>query len=101
MSVKCSQVHKFPQNLDIYRPNNDEVLKQNNQISRTPKPPRWMIITTHSDRGNLFKVKNYINQKLGQVKRPDITRFGRSSFLVQAKSDGQAAMLLNLKIKEV
>ena len=46
----------------------------------------------------MFKVKKYINQRLGNVKRPNITRFGPSSFLVHAKTEGQAAMLLNLSL---
>ena len=99
MNVNCKIVEEFPQDLDLYRPpTQTEDLEQCTKIERTPRPPRWLIITTRSERGNLFKVKNFLSQKIGQMKRPDITRFGRTSFLVNAKSDGQAVMLLNLRL---
>ena len=65
---------------------------------RSLDPPRWLILSTH-DRGNMFKVKKFINQKIGLVNKPNITRFGKISFLINAKSDGQALMLLNLKLE--
>ena len=99
MNANCSIVDEIPRYLDLYRPPIlTEDPEQNAKIERSPHPPRWLILTTRSERGNLFKVKNFINQKIGQLKRPDITRFGRNSFLVNAKSDGQAAMLLNLRL---
>ena len=99
MNVNCKIVEEFPPGLDLYRPPiQTEDHEQYTRIERSPHPPRWLIITTRSERGNLFKVKNFINLKIGQMKRPDITRFGRTSFLVNAKSDGQAVMLLNLNL---
>ena len=99
MNVNCSIVEETPRNLDVYRPpNQTEEYEENYEIQRTPHPPRWLIIATRGERGNLFKIKNFINQKIGGVKRPAITRFGRNSFLVNAKSDGQAVMLLNLRL---
>ena len=98
-NFECSLVKDFPGTADIFRPlEKDEEPKYDMETFRSPNPPRWLILTTRSDRGNLFKVKKFINQKLGHVKRPDISRFGRSSFLLHAKSDGQAAMLLNMKL---
>ena len=99
LRAKCSLVETFPHNLDIYRPlNQSEEVESSTNVLRSPNPPRWVIVTTHGQRGNLFKIKKYINQRLGHVQRPDVTRFGRNSFLVHTKSDGLAAMLLNLRL---
>ena len=98
VSVKCSLVEDFPLFLDIFRPLQPDIPGESPEITRSPDPPSWIILTTRSQHGNLFKVKKLINQKLGHVNRPDITRFGRNSFLIHTKSCGQAAMLLNLKL---
>ena len=99
VSIKCSLVDDIPRNCDVYRPpDENEDPKVSTEMLRLPKPPRWLILTTRNERGNLFKVKKFINQKLGLVGRPNISRFGRNSFLVHATSDGQAAMLLNMKM---
>ena len=98
-NMKCTLVDKLPRNVDIYiPPDKIEDVETTTEVVRSPHPPRWIIMTTRSERGNLFKVKKFLNMKLGHVKKPDVTRFGRNSFLVHAKSDGQAAMLLNLKL---
>ena len=97
MSMCCSLVDSFPLYLDIYRPPDQIEEPCEDAILRSPEPPRWLIITTHGERGNLFRMKKLINQKLGQINRPDIKRFGRNSFLIHTKSDGQAVMLLNMK----
>ena len=100
-NIKCTLVDIIPQNLDIYRPANQmKDHKPSATIERSPEPARWLIITSRGDHGNLFKIKKYVNQKLGHVNRPDITRFGRSSFLVHTRSNGQAAMLLNLRLEQ-
>ena len=101
VNIHCSIVEDFPSNLDIYRhPDQTEDTQQCIEVQRSPDPPRWLIITTHGERGNLFKLKKCINQKLGHLKTPKITRFGRNNFLVHTNSDGQAAMLLNLKLDQ-
>ena len=101
VNVHCSLVENFPPNLDIYQhPDETENPQQYSDVLRSPDPPRWLIVTTHGERGNLFKLKKYINQKLGQLKTPKVSRFGRNKFLVYTNSDGQAAMLLNLKLDE-
>ena len=98
-TLRYSIVSNYPRGSDAYIPPCfDEDLKHDDKVIRHPNPPRWLIISTHNERGNLFKIKKFINQKLGNVKRPEISRFGRSSFLVHCKSDGQAAMLLNMKL---
>ena len=63
-NVNCSLVDEFPWNLDIYRPINHEDPELNIPLVRSPKPPRWIIISTCNERGNLFKVKKLINKKL-------------------------------------
>ena len=69
-SVHCSLVDSFPANLDTYRHLSQiEELQQESQILRSLDPPRWLIATTHGDRGNLFKVKQYVSQKLGHIKK--------------------------------
>ena len=99
VNVKRLLVDNFPRYLDLFKPSTQiEDLEDKEKTTRTPHPPRWLILTTNNERGNLFKVKKLINQKVGHVLSPDITRFGRNSFLVHAITDGQAAMLLNLRL---
>ena len=100
MSVRLSKAEEVPRYLDIYRPHNQsDDTRTITGTSRNPDPAKWLIITTRSERGNLFKVKRLVNQKIGNVKRPEISRYGRSSFLVNTKTDEQAVMLLNLKLE--
>ena len=62
--VICSIVDEAPRSCDIYRPpDEDEVSEEDGETVRSPKPPRWQILTTSNERGNLFKVKRFINQK--------------------------------------
>ena len=88
-----------PKLVDIYRPYIPvEDLKTSVKLERLPVPPRWLILSSRSERGNLFKIKQFIGQKLGHVNSPDISRFRKDSFLVHTKSDTQAVMLLNMKL---
>ena len=97
--INCMLVDNTPLYLDIFRPaDQDEV--DDDVEERVPEPPNWLILSTQGDRGNIFKVKKFIYQKLGQIRRPDITRFGRNSFLINTKSSVQSAMLLNLNLKK-
>ena len=100
VSVNFCKLENIPRHLDIYKP---QIQTENpefiiSKVARSPEPPRWLIVSSHSERGNLFKVKKFVELKLGHTKRPDISRFGRNSFLIQAKSDVQSAMLLNMKL---
>ena len=64
MNVECSLVEEFPQYLDMYKPlKPTEDPDLSDDVPRSPDPPRWLIMTTQNDRGNLFKVKKYVNQK--------------------------------------
>lgn len=100
MNVKFSKAENVSRYLDLYRPPNEtENPELNVKTSRAPNPARLLIVSTRSERGNLFKVEQLLNQKLGNVNRPEISRFGRKSFLVHAKSHGQAVMLLNMRLE--
>ena len=99
VSVSFAVPANVPKLLDIYRPYIPvEDLKTSVKLERLPVPPRWLILSSRSERGNLFKIKQFIGQKLGHVNSPDISRFGKDSFLVHTKSDAQAVMLLNMKL---
>ena len=99
VNVSFAMLANVPRLVDIYRPHIPvEDLKTSIKLERLPVPPRWLILSSRSERGNLFKIKQFIGQKLGHVNSPDISRFGRDSFLVHTKSDAQAVMLLNMKL---
>ena len=99
VSVSFAVPANVPKLLDIYRPYIPvEDLKTSVKLERLPVPPRWLILSSRSEQGNLFKIKQFIGQKLGHVNSPDISRFGKDSFLVHTKSDAQAVMLLNMKL---
>ena len=99
VSVSFAVPANVPKLVDIYRPYIPvEDLKTSVKLERLPIPPRWLILSSRSERGNLFKIKQFIGQKLGHVNSPDISRFGKDSFLVHTKSDAQAVMLLNMKL---
>ena len=99
VNVSFAMLKHVPKLVDIYRPHIPvEDLKTSIKLERLPVPPRWLILSSRSERGNLFKIKQFIGQKLGHVNSPDISRFGRDSFLVYTKSDAQAVMLLNMKL---
>ena len=99
VNVSFAVPENVPKLVDIYRPYIPvEDLKTSVKLERLPVPPRWLILSSRSERGNLFKIKQFIGQKLGHVNSPDISRFGKDSFLVHTKSDAQAVMLLNMKL---
>ena len=102
---------RAPNNLDIYRPadwiNRPNSTKEEASEKRKPKPPKWLIVTTKDEYGNYFKISRYVQKKVGAIKAGDISRFGKNSVLVHAKSSTQSHMLNNLNtsndemIKEV
>ena len=99
VNVSFAVPANVPKLVDIYRPYIPaEDLKTSVKLERLPIPPRWLILSSRSERGNLFKIKQFIGQKLGHVNSPDISHFGKDSFLVHTKSDAQAVMLLNMKL---
>ena len=99
VNVSFAVPANVPKLVDICRPYIPvEDLKTSVKLERFPLPPRWLILSSCSERGNLFKIKHFIGQKLGHVNSPDILRFGKDIFLVHTISDEQAVMLLNMKL---
>ena len=52
------------------------------------------------DKYNYFLVRRFLQRKVGGIEKNDITRFGKRSLLIHAKSDFQSQMLLNMKLEE-
>ena len=96
-SDSCTLVHKIRGNLDVYYPPTDDDTRP--EVSPRPLlPPNWLIITTKTERANLYSFRKFLKLKVGDFVNNKLTRFGRSSFLFHAKSPVQAAMLLNLYV---
>ena len=75
----------------------EEEIKDTPPVSRTLMPATWLIATTNDDRGNVYNIRKLLRQQVGDISNARITRFGRNSFLIHAKSLAQAAMISNLK----
>ena len=104
-TIKVKVTDSIPKNLDVYRPaewtsqsQNDPEMDQN--YSRNPKTPRWIIATVKGERCNFLLTSRYLQRKVGNIDRNDISRFGRKAILIHAKSDNQAIMLLNMKLEQ-
>ena len=101
-SVTGALCDRAPRNLEIYKP--EEWTEKPNERSvpaiRTPKPPSWIVISGNNDKYNYFRLKKCIQKRVGSIKSADISRYGRQSVLVHAKSEDQSIMLCSLKIYE-
>ena len=64
---------------------------------RVPKPPKWLIVSVRGDNLNYFKLNKFLQRKVGTIECGDISRFGRNSVLVRARSASQSHMLSHLK----
>ena len=95
---ECQLVNKAPSNLDRYHPQVEDRNSVCLNVSRSPLPAMWLIVTTKEERTNLYNFRKLVRIKAGDLGNSNITRFGRNSFLVHAKSAAQATMLLNLRI---
>lgn len=89
---------KAPHNLDIYRPSewNQEANRTslgNNLSVRTPKPPMWLVAVAREDNYNYYKFSRHLQKKVGGIKSGDISRFGKNTVLIHAKSKTQSQML--------
>ena len=96
--VKGALTDKTPRHLDIYRPgewNKTNPVKDN---VRTPQPPMWLVVKAKEDNFNYYKFSKYIQQKVGGIKSGEITRFGKNSVLIHAKSKTQSQMLSMMNI---
>ena len=96
----------FPsKRLDIYKPaeyfGKKETVRTN-EIStpRTPKPPQWLVATAKDENYNYFKFSKYMQKKVGNIRCGDITRFGKTSVLIRAKSTVQSVMLGHIAAEE-
>ena len=92
---------KAPNYLDVYRPDDwvkraDNTNENNTSSMRKPKPPKWLLITTKDEYSNYFKVTRYLQRSFGSIKSGDVSRFGKNTVLVHAKSSTQSIMLCNL-----
>ena len=106
--LKCILTHKVPHNIDVdsfYPARVNQKTAEGTRNDRKPLPARWLIVLTKSDLCNLFHFRKHLRSLVGTLNNSDITRFGRNSFLVHAKSYRQGHMVSKLKntimIKEV
>ena len=101
--IQAALSDTMPRNVDVYRPsewNEKESQNDDNNIQRVPKPPQWLIATAKEVNYNYFKFSKFIQKKAGSIKSGDITRFGKYSVLIHAKSKTQSIMLSNMKIDD-
>ena len=103
-NLKCILSQKPPHNVDVdvFYPDkiSQETTEQKSMV-RKPLPARWLIISTKSDFCNLFRFRKHLKALVGTLTNSDITRFGKNSFLVHAKSFRQGHMITNLKDSEI
>ena len=99
VDFRCSLTNKAPSTGDVYYPPVRGNSGQPGKVSRSPMPPTWLIATTKGDHANLYAFRNLLKAKAGDMDNSRITRFGRSSFLIHAKSTAQATMLTHLRVE--
>ena len=103
-NVKCILIQKITNNIDVdkfYPPKNSMETSEQKCTERKPLPARWLIISTKLEFCNLFKFRKHLRSLVGSLNNSDITRFGRNSFLVHAKSYRQGHMISNLKSSDI
>ena len=101
---KCSIVAKAPQYLDVYRPSDWQIQQDPENelapnITRIPEPPKWLIATSRAERCNIIKMSKFIKSEVGSISKNKISRFGRNSLLIEAKSTTQSLALLGMEIE--
>ena len=96
--VKGALTDKTPRDLDIYRPREWKRINPDNDTVRMPQPPMWLVVKAKENNFNYYKFSKYIQQKVGNIKSGEITRFGKSSVLIHAKSKTQSQMLSMMNI---
>ena len=96
--IKGALTDKTPRNLDIYRPGEWNKINPVKDNVRVPQPPMWLVVKAKEDNFNYYKFSKYIQQKVGGIKSGEISRFGKSSVLIHAKSKTQSQMLSMMKI---
>ena len=101
-SVKGALTDKVPRGLDIYRPADwvpSPQLKDAHDIQRTPKPPMWLVATSKGESHNYYKFSKYLQKKVGGISSGDISRFGKNTVLIHAKSLNQSYMLTLMNVE--
>ena len=91
-----------PRNLEIYKPLDwiEKPRERSLPAVKVPKPPSWFIATGNNERYNFYKMSKCIQKRVGTIKNTDISRYGRQSVLIHAKSDTQAIMLCSMNISD-
>ncbi|XP_068221612.1 uncharacterized protein [Palaemon carinicauda] len=99
MSVKGALCDGAPKDLDVYRPADwaDKDIEADMPSQRKPKPPMWLLAQSVGGTENYFKVCKFLQRKVGTIAPGDISRFGKKSYLIKAKSYTQSVILSNLK----
>ena len=83
------------QDFDVFYPSVlEESTTQEEFVERDPLPPKWLIATTKSDYCNLYHFRKQMRRSAGPIANSEITRFGRNSFLIHAKSYRQGHMIM-------
>lgn len=91
-------IEKPPTHLEVYYPSKF-MDAQKVKMDRKPDSPEWLIATSCADNCNLIKMSKYLQRQVGGIDKKDITRFGRKSVLIHAKSPTQSIMLSKMKIE--
>ena len=92
-----------PTYLDVYTPAewNPTVLEKEVSCNkRMPKPPMWLVATAKEENYNYYKFSRFLQKKVGGINKGDISRFGKKSVLIHAKSKTQSYLLIHLKVEE-
>ena len=103
-NIECILTQKPPHNVDVdvfYPTKVCQEATEKNSTIRKPLPAKWLIITTKLDFCNLFRFRKHLKALVGSLTNSDITRFGKNSFLVHAKSFRQGHMITHLKNTEI
>ena len=100
--ITASLCDQAPKNLEVYKPMDwiEKPKERSLPAFRAPKPPSWIIATGNNDKYNYYKMSKCIQRRVGSIKSSDISRYGRQSVLIHAKSDTQAIMLCSMKITD-
>ena len=91
-------VSKAPGDLDPYYPS--EWNKIPVPTERLPRPPRYIIATSVSERCNIIKMKRYLQQQAGGISKENIQRFGKNSVLITCKSSTQSILLSHMVVQK-
>ena len=91
--------------MDIYKPSEwtpgkIQSFVCNSNLSRSPKPPMWLLAVAKDEGYNYYKFCRFLQKKVGGIGSGDISRFGKSTVLIHAKSKTQSRMLSLLQAKE-